>query len=399
MRVSRIVAAVMVLLFTAAAAGSVVAVRVSGGEMGELLSLAFGFTAFFVVGIAIVVRRPRHPIGWLFAGAGLYATVQAALAGLGEVIMEEGGPSTLYLVGNIGFSWPVLLGTLVVFVPLLFPTGRVPSPRWRWVAWVAGGVMVLMQIGAVFQRSVCVTYDENDQCLRQVSNPLGVAWVQSPEDGAVGSVLFLVLVVCLVGAGLSVVARYRRATGLERAQLRWFTFAVAIFLGFVVVVGVVMEEMLDAGVPEIPFGIDPFGLVLSLIPVSVGIALLRHRLYDIDRLISRTVSYGIVSAFLVVAYVLSVFLLRQVFPASNELAVAGSTLAVAVAFNPLRRRIQEVVDRRFDRSRFDGVHVVEEFTAHLRTETSLSDVSHSLMVAAQATMQPATLSIWMRPRP
>lgn len=374
---------------------------VAEGSLGETISLAIAFLSFFGVGMAIVLRRPRHPIGWLFVALGVYPMAQESVARLGEMAMEKGGGETLFLVSHIVFSWPAFLGTLVVFIPLLFPTGRLPSPRWRWLAWLAGATIGVMVVGAIFQRDVCVTYDAIDNCIRRIENPIGFTWLENVEESSVGAAMLGVLVVCLLGAWTSVVVRYRRSQGVERAQLRWFTFAIGLFLSYTLVVGVFVEEFLELG-PEleglVPFGIDPFGLFLSFVPLSVGVAILRYRLYDIDRIISRTVGYGLVTAVLVAAYAGAVFLLRRLLPAQSQLAVAGSTLAVAALFNPVRRRIQTLVDRRFNRSRYDGASVVDDFGVRLRSEIGLDDLSGDLLRVAGTTMQPRTASLWLRDR-
>ncbi|MEX1271506.1 MAG: hypothetical protein WEB55_03545, partial [Acidimicrobiia bacterium] len=155
-----------------------------GGEgLGETLSLTLGFASFFGIGMTIASRRPDHPIGWLFLAAGTYPLVQAALSELGEMQMEEGS-ATLFVIAHTAFSWPALLGTLVVFVPLLFPTGRLPSPRWRWLAWTAGAAMGVMVVGGVFQRDVCLSYDDANACVESIANPWGFSWLPNVEESA-----------------------------------------------------------------------------------------------------------------------------------------------------------------------------------------------------------------------
>lgn len=364
----------------------------------EAVSVAGAFLIFFGVGLSIAVRRPRHPIGWLFIVAGVYPVVQASLSALGEMAMNSGGAATLYLVANTAFSWPVLLGTLVVFVPLLFPTGRLPSPRWRWLAWVMGLAMGVMAVGGIFQRDVCVTYDDGGACVDRIANPIGFPWLENIEESEVGAVLLGVLALGMVGAGVSLVIRYRRSRGVERAQLRMFGLAAGLFLFYMLIVGVLIEEVLGFGAEVAalaPFGIDLFGVFLALVPISVGLAILRYRLYDIDRLISRTVSYGLISAVLLLAYAGGVFLLRRVLPGQSDLAVAASTLAVATLFNPVRRKIQSAVDRRFNRSRYDATRVADAFGHRLRSEAGIEDLTGELITAAATTMQPSTASLWL----
>lgn len=215
-----------------------------GEGIGGEISLAMAFVSFFCVGVTIVLRRPRHPIGWLFVASGVYPLVQEALVRLGDMSEDRETGELLHIIANTAFSWPALLGTLVVFVPLLFPTGRLPSPRWRWLAGLVGTAMAIMAVGGVFQRDVCAAYDREGTCTERLANPIGVPWLENVEESALGSGLFVVLVVGMVGAGVSVIIRYRRSRGVERAQLRWFTFAMGLFLTYVLVMGVLVEEVL-----------------------------------------------------------------------------------------------------------------------------------------------------------
>lgn len=368
---------------------------------GESFSLLIAFLSFSAVGTAVAVRRPDHPIGWLFLAAGAYPMMQEALARLGELRMEEGS-TTLFVIAHTAFSWPLFLGTLAVFVPLLFPTGHLPSPRWRWLAWTAGTAMGAMTIGGVIQRDICVTYDVTGNCAEAVRNPWGVSWLPSVEEGAFGAVMLGVLTICMVGALVSVVVRYRRARGAERVQLRWVVFAMGLFIVYMLVVGILLEEVLDLDAEIqslVRFGIDPFGLFVALIPISVGLAILRYRLYDIDRLISRTVGYALVTAVLLAGFAGAVFVFRALLPGQSDLAVVVSTLGVAALFNPLRQRIQGAVDHRFNRSRFDAERVVDAFGRRLRSEAGIDELGGELISVAATTMQPTTASLWLsRPR-
>ena len=389
------------LLFVAAVAITVWAdaAHESGRSVGEDVTVLLAFASFFGVGMAIALRRPDHPIGWLFLAAGLYPLVQEALMSLGEWQMAEGGSDTLVVVANTAFSWPALLGVLVVFVPLLFPTGHLPSRRWRWLAWLAGTAITIMAVGGIFQRDICVSYDAAGACVQRIDNPIGISWVPNMEESAIGGVMFGILAVCIVGAAVSVVMRYRRSRGVERAQLRWVVFAIGAFLAYVLVVGIFVEEVLDLATELerlVPFGIDLFGLFLTFIPISVGVAILRYRLYDIDRLISRTVSYGLITAVLLACFAGAVFLSSRLFPRQSDLGVAASTLAVAALFNPVRRRIQSAVDRRFNRSRYDAERVVDAFGHRLRTEVGIEDLTGELIRAAATTMQPSMASLWLK---
>lgn len=400
---TRLLLAAAMAVFAAAFGFIIWADLARGGAefLGETISLAIAFASFFGIGMAIASRRPGHPIGWLFLAAGAYPMVQEALAVLGEMQMEDGS-TTLYVIAHTAFSWPVFLGSLVVFVPLLFPTGRLPSARWRWLAWTTGVAMGAMAVGGVFQRDICVTYDAAGSCVEAITNPIGVPWLPSVEESAFGALMLGILAMCMVGALASVVVRYRRAQGVERIQLRWVSFAMSLFITYMLVVGVLVEEVLGLSAEMqglVPFGIDLFGFFVALIPISVGVAILRYRLYDIDRLISRTVSYGLITAVLLACFAGAVFLSSRLFPRQSDLGVAASTLAVAALFNPVRRRIQSAVDRRFNRSRYDAGRVVDAFGHRLRSEAGIEDLTGELITAAETTMQPSTASLWLsRPR-
>jgi hypothetical protein len=185
---------------------------------------------------------------------------------------------------------------------------------------------------------------------------------------------------------------------VERLQLKWFSYAVGLMLAWILVGEVIWVSVL--GHDDVLGGsVLPFGLLLTFIPITIAVAILRYRLYAIDRIISRTVGYGLVTAVLVAAYVGTVFVLRRLLPAQGGLAVAGSTLAVAALFNPLRRRIQTSVDRRFNRSHYDAVQVVDAFAARLRSDAGIDDLARDLLHTASAAMQPGSLSLWLRKTP
>jgi hypothetical protein len=225
-----------------------------------------------------------------------------------------------------------------------------------------------------------------------VDNPIGLAWVPDPETSAVGGALLGLLTACLVAAVLSLVLRFRRSRGVERQQLKWFTYAgVLLILG-----GPLASYLLPSSVSDVTFG-----LAIALVPVAAGIAILRYRLYDIDRLISRTLVYGLLTTLLAGVYVLVVLVLGQLFGGIGaeppSWAVAGATLAVAALFQPARRRIQVVVDRRFNRRKFDAAKTVEAFSVRLREEVDLDALTAELLVVVDQTIQPTKASLWLRP--
>jgi hypothetical protein len=272
----------------------------------------------------------------------------------------------------------------VVFPLLLFPTGRPLSARWRPVIWLAVGVTVGWAVLGALNPSLAVSDD------RSVANPIGVSGAD-PNAGLASTILNGLLQFLLAAAIVSVVVRFRRSHGVERQQLKWFAYA-----GALVVLGMLSTLVLPS------LGNLPWVMVAAL-PVAVGIAILRYRLYDIDRLINRTLVYGSLTAILGLGYAGAVLILGQVFGGVTEdppsWAVAGTTLAVAALFQPARRRIQAVVDRRFNRRKYNAAKTVETFSARLRDEVDLDALSAELLAVAHQTMQPTMAALWLRPSP
>ena len=339
---------------------------------------ALGFAGIPIVGALIASRLPDNPIGWVWCAAGL-------ANGLSELpipaVQVLGWPrSVAWVVGTFGFL--ALVG-LLSFVFLLFPTGRLPSPAWRWVAGAAVTLPAVLMLAVLF--------------------------VHNPEDptaatpwalrGAAGRYLLQTLIVgvhLLFGLAVvsmsSLVFRFRRAGPVERRQLSWFLYAAAVN-GVVLILGI-------AGlVPPRRFDTILSAAAIALLPVAVGIAVLRYRLFEIDRIVSRTVSYGLLSAGLVGLYLVVVGVLRPLLEpvtGSSALAVAGSTLAVAAVFNPARRRLQAAVDRRFDRARYDAARAVDVFAARLREQVDLDEITATLRDTVAATVAPGRVAVWLR---
>jgi hypothetical protein len=289
------------------------------------------------------------------------------------------------LIGLVNsFAFVPLLG-LTALILLLFPDGRPPSRRWRWLAWAIGVLVVATTIaGAVLPA------DAADP----IQNPLAVEGSIGAVADAVANVgvtaLFLAI---LVSAG-SLLLRFRRARGLERQQLKWLTYGGA-FLAACVALD--MVSLTPAGVVDALIEALTFGALY----VGVGMAVLRYRLYDIDRLINRTLVYGLLTAVLGLAYAGAVLVLGELFGgvAGNppSWAVAGTTLTAAALFQPARRRIQQAVDRRFNRRRYDMARIIERFSARLRDEVDLDTLSSELLGVVDQTVEPTTASLWLRP--
>jgi hypothetical protein len=337
--------------------------------------------AYATVGALITTRRPEHPVGWLFLGAGLVGAAQLAAGEFAAAFLAASGPS----VGVAVAAWAsslfqlVVVGMLVCML-LLFPTGRPPSRRWWVLVWVVAAGVVLFAVGAGLAPA-------RYQDFPGVENPFGIAglatvlgWV----DG-VGGVLF---VAGFLGALASLVVRFARARGLERQQLKWFVYAAG--LGVAVLV--------------VPNPIPGF-LAWTLAPVglsaAVAVAVLRYRLYDIDRIINRTLVYGVLTAVLGLGYAGAVLVLGQLFGGVGERtlswAVAGATLAVAALVQPARRRIQTAVDRRFNRRKYNAAQTIQAFSTRLREQIDLDTLSTELLAVVDQTMEPTQVSLWLRP--
>jgi hypothetical protein len=295
-------------------------------------------------------------------------------------------PGAIVAVWFAWSSWYPTVALAVVFTPLLFPTGRLLSPRWRPVAWAAGAVTAAIVALAVVQPTFVLDSG------RTVDNPIGVAAAPHPEDSTAGTVLTALLLSSMVAAFASMVVRFRRSRGEERKQLKWFTYAAAL------VPFVALGDLL----PEVA-GNLLFTALIAFLPVAAGIAILRYRLYEIDRLINRTLVYGLLTALLAGVYGGVVLILGRLFGSVGERTpswvVAGATLAVAALFQPARRRIQAVVDRRFNRRKYNAAKTVETFSARLRDEVDLDALSAELLAVAHQTMQPTMAALWLRPSP
>jgi hypothetical protein len=271
-----------------------------------------------------------------------------------------------------------------VFTPLLFPDGRLPSHRWRPVLWLAGATTA----AAIALEAARPTLDLGGG--RNVGNPIGTAAAANPMWSTVGDVVEDLLGVLVVVAVASLVVRFRRSHGDERLQLKWFTYGAALL----------PLTFLDSLLPD-PVSNLFFAAVVACLPVGAGIAILRYRLYEIDRLLNRTLVYGLLTALLAGVYAGLVLLLGRLF---GELggrppswAVAGATLAVATLFQPARRRIQQAVDRRFNRRRYDAARTVEAFSARLRDQVDLATLSSELLAVVNQTVQPTSAALWLRP--
>jgi hypothetical protein len=347
--------------------------------------------AYAVVGAVVASRRPSNPIGWLLLGIGFVA----ACRGLAGEYAQHGlaGPShpgaAVWAAWFVNWSLMLLFpGGLLTFLLLLFPSGRPLTRRWRVVIWLGTGLGVLfLLVNWLTPGALTVTG------LPSVPNPTRIqSMIDLSRDSELGNSAWLLSWVFLAAAATSVFIRYRRSAGEERLQLKWFAYAALLSLALLVVllpVSIVTRSgqiLFDAAVAA--------GIGLAL-PLAIGIAILRYRLYAIDRIISRTVAYTIVTGLLVGVYTGLVLLATRVLSVHTPVAVAVATLAAAALFNPLRRRVQRAVDRRFNRARYDADQTVAAFAARLKDAIDLDSVCDNLAVVVQQALEPAHMSVWV----
>src|ERR671910_371064 len=371
------------------AARSAVADLSFGGETEDASVVANLITLlpFSVVGAIIASRHPRNAIGWLFCSVGVTVGLNSFARDYAEFWLASGfGMSSLGETAAWFSSW---LWFLLIFVPmslllLLFPDGRLPSPRWRPVAWgvalgTAGGVM-----GNALRAGPLVDFP-------QIANPYGV---DSPIVGMVGVAGSIVAAGSMVGCAVSLILRLRRSGSRQRQQIKWLAYGGAVLVGGVFAGGLAIPW-------NVPVSIVIMSVSLLGLPVFTDIAIVRHHLYDIDLLINRTLVYGTLTATLTLVYFGGVAglqrLLSPVMGEGNGLAVVASTLLITVLFNPLRRRIQAFIDRRFYRKKYDARKTLEGFSAKLRDETDLKALNDELVNVVREIMQPARVSLWLRP--
>jgi hypothetical protein len=352
-------------------ASSLVIAFTGGEAWNQKFATSPVMIAFALVG-ALVAARTGNRLGWLFLAAGTAGAVSLVL----EAYAARAATARLPGAAWAGWTFTVVLGmvsTLFFLVPLLFPDGRPPSRRWWPVAWVAiiDGLVQMVTV-AVSNANFTNNFPKLRDPVTAVA-PLGTAYSQALAVG---------LLVLLAG-GASMIVRFRRSGQEERLQLKWFMYASAI----AAVVIFVASELSNNPLLE-------WEIVFPLIPAAVGVAILKYRLYDIDRLISRTLAHAIVTGLLVGAYAGLVLLATRVLSVHTPVAVAAATLAAAALFNPLRRRVQRVVDRRFNRVRYDADQTVAAFAARLRGAVDLDAVRSDLLAVVSSAVEPAHISVW-----
>jgi hypothetical protein len=366
-----------------------------GAEMEEAISAAAASSlllTFPLSGALLAARLPRNPIGWLLLMTGLGFS-----GGFGaEVYATQSFASNPQLPGGIWAAWVsqwIFVAWLagVPLILLLLPNGRLPSPRWRPIPAAIAVLAGFHTFVAAFKPRI-----ESEELIGFV-NPLGLEWIGPLADAAnaAGSLLGLSFVV----AAASVVARVRRAHGMERQQLKWFGYAGGV-VGFAALTLLGLELVRPLiGEPLGPVPWIAFVLSFNAIPIAAAIAILRYRLYEIDLLINRTAVYGATSAALAITFFMGIIALQTALrplTSGSELAVAASTLLSFALFQPIRRQVQHAVDRRFDRSRYDAARMLDAFADRLRDEVDLDALRAELLGAVSTTMAPAHASLWLR---
>ena len=352
-----------------------------GAAVGPVLAAVSATTA----GAVLASRRPRHPVGWLLLVLGLslaWGGVPPAYAAYGLLAR----PGALPAAHAVARYWPITVvtaQTAASFVLLLTPTGSLPSPRWR------GWARVTLAAAAILLVALAVASGPLDPEYQVLGGPFDLRG----QGGVLLVVNQLALAVTtlavVVGAG-SLVVRFRRAGGVERQQLRWVASAATLaVLGSVVALGGVAV----GATAVVTWAISA---CFAVLPLAIGAAILRYRLYDLDRIISRTLAYGLLTVLLGLGYVGVVLGLGRLLPDSSSLAVAAATLAVAGLFQPARRRVQQAVDRRFNRRRHDTARIIEGFGARLRNQVDLDALHTELLAVVDQTMQPTKASLWLR---
>jgi hypothetical protein len=338
------------------------------------------------VGAVLASRRPRHPVGWLLLALGLSVIalgVCQAYASYGLLARPGTLPAARWAAVYADASW-IPLSALIGFVLLLTPTGSLPSSRWRWWARVVVAAAVV---------TAALRPETLDGPFEAVDNPLAV---HSGPLEVVATLGDLITLLAVVVAGGSLVVRFRRARGTERQQLRWVALAAALA---VVAVAVILVSWALLGAEAQALWGWATGLYVAILPLATGAAVLRYRLYDLDRIVSRTLAYGLLTVVLGLGYAAVVLGLGRLLPQDSSLAVAGATLAVAAMFQPARQRIQQAVDRRFNRRRYDAARTLQGFSARLREEVDLDTLTAELLAVVDQTMQPTQVSLWLRPSP
>jgi hypothetical protein len=369
--------------------------------IGGLLTSGL-FLVFPLVGALIASRRPENPVGWLLLADGFLWMTTSMLDDYSVYGMAKPGsvPFPLGAAGIDNWLWVPQVGLLATYVFLLFPDGKLPSRRWRPLAWLSGVVIVSASVGSMLAPGPL-------DMPRGIRNPFGLE--AAPWVTTVTYAILPLLPLLMLASSLSLVMRYRRSKGDVRQQIKWIAFAASVVALTYLIAMVASfihpsEAWLTAG-PILWLDLLTIAALLSFvtIPIAVGFAVLKYRLYDIDLIINRTLVYGSLTATLALVYFGGVTATQALFRALTgeeqlpQLVIVASTLVIAALFNPLRRGIQSFIDRRFYRNKYDARKTLEAFSSKLREETDLEALNEDLVGVVRETMQPAHVSVWLRP--
>ena len=345
------------------------------------------------VGLLIISRQFQNLIGWLLITAGISASLLLFSSEYARLALSSPNrilPFGLVLAWISQWIWIVYVWPIGVGLPMLYPEGRLLSPRWRPLAWFSAVYIVLTIFIDAFTPGPLAGYEA-------YVNPAGIPALENFPEGMRQALDILAFPLILLAA-FSLFLRFRRASGEVRAQIKWFFYAVSLLL-----VWVLYGVGSGLGIfPVLPSWISSmiFGLLVALLSVAIGIAILKYRLYDIDLIIRRTLVYSVLTGILGLVYFGGVVLLQSIFRAvggqQSAIAIVVSTLTIAVLFTPLRRRIQNGIDRRFYRQKYDAEKVIARFSTILRDEVDLEKLSNALLAAVEETMQPERASLWLR---
>ena len=371
-----------------AVVGVVCRILRAGNPLGDSESLAgLAFAAFAFLGAFVLWRRPGHGFGLAVLAAGAISGLTYGTDEYARYSVSVGGelPGTVFAAWFQNWTWFLPIGLTFTFGLLLFPNGRLPSRRWRPVAWGAGTAL------ALFTLRMITDVEEGLDGFPKMSNPTGVRAIADID--LMAPVLFGVIVLCVLLSVASLFVRFARARGDERQQLKWVLYGAAVAVAVLLTMPLIPVDISERAADLL------FGICFSLLPASFAVAMLRYRLYDVDVVINRTLVYGLLSAVLAGIYAGLVFAFQGLlapFTAESDPAIAASTLAVAALFRPARTRVQAFIDRRFYRRKVDAQKTLDEFTGDLRDEVDLSTLSSRLTGVVRDTMQPAHVSLWLR---
>ncbi len=364
------------------------AVVVSGAtDLSFAMVFGSAIASMVLVGALLLTRAAGNKVGPLLLIAGTIQSINVILGGYAmKSLGRPGGPWPGAVVATVMIQVVFTLALLAILigVPLIFPDGHLPSRRWRFVVWLTIAGMATFAISTLFTPG---PIGEG-----QPDNPLGIPGIE-PAFQLFTAFASLGALVGFGGAVLSVAVRFRRGRGVERQQLKWF-LAVAAISSIAFLAGIFLPE---GQFRDIALNLALYSLIAM--PIAIGIAILRYRLYEIDRLVSRTIAYAVVTGGLILVYLAINLGLTTVFSSlasGNSAVVAASTLVVAALFTPLRRRVQSIVDHRFDRARYDGERTAEAFSERLRNQVDLPAVATDLQMTVRAAIAPTSVGVWLR---